>query len=184
MTNVKPLTASTLSRAGTVLLVALALGTPTYLGAGGIPPLSGEETLLDARSQPEDGVRAGGATWVESAAGVDLGVVKFGFRGERPEWNLGIGRALGLAPSDRWSFVGAGLSVTRPLKDQAFAPTGTSPLDGVEVKPWVGGCVNCPLGEIAQLGLELQWAPGSAALLGDEDTGPEGSLGISLDVQW
>ncbi len=169
---------------GLALLAAFFLGGMGVRTAEAMDPAFGAEGAVQATLGAEEDVRPGGATWVESAAGLDLGMVQFGFRGERREWNLGIGRAVGFAPRSRWSFVGAGLTVARPVADDPLVPGDASPLEGVEVKPWVGGCVNCPLGEIIQLGLELKWAPGSAALLDDEDTGPEGSAGISLGVEW
>lgn len=166
------------------VLLALLLTATSVAGAEN----AGQAPELDAAggriSQSVEGTPAAGASWVESGAGVDLGVVTFGLRGERREWNLGIGHALGVPIENRWSFIGGGLAVTRPRRDDPLAPLGGDGLDGTEVSPWVGGCVNCNLGEGVRLGFELKWAPDSAVLLDDKDTGSEGRAGVSLGVQW
>jgi len=139
--------------------------------------------VLSVGGVAEWGGIGGGADWPEEAGTVDIGLVDFGVRGARREWNLGIGHSVGQTVGTFRSFLGGGVEVSRPFT-QELAPDEGSPLRGLEVKPWLGGCMACDLANGVRLGMELKWAPDGATIVEGDDAGSEGRAGISLGFEW
>jgi len=154
-----------------VLFTAVASGA----GAQGFAPEGALSVATDSGG--------GGSSWLETAAGVDFGLIDFDVKGSSREWNLGIGHGIGRNVGNYWSFLGGGLSVRRPLEGGTDTEDA-GPLHGVVVKPWLGGCVTCELAPSVRLGMELRWAPENAAIVQGTESPAESRAGISVGVEW
>jgi hypothetical protein len=144
-----------------------------------------EPTLMlwpNSKARVEDDDQTISGSFALTAFGMDFRRLDVEFDGERSRWTLGLGKRgeIGTGPQ---SFFGGGLALHR-YRARGELDETSGVITDFGLKPWVGGCVNCNLAEILQVGFELQWVPAGMASGDSEGGGSEQRAAVSFDFEW